>query len=62
MNTLKIINTFLCLAVDLHAISTETVDRDFTKNVRKQPHQQGALTMSVVDNRSFQDIDIFFFA
>jgi hypothetical protein len=50
------------LAADLTAISTEAVDRDFTKQVWKQAHQQGALTMSMIDHRSFQDIDTFFSA
>ena len=50
------------LAADLHAISTEPVERDFTKQVWKQAHQQGAPTMSMIDNRSFHDIDTFFSA
>ena len=52
----------MCLSADLHTISTEPVYRDFTKQVRKQSHQQRALTMSMIDNRSFQDTDIFLFA
>lgn len=52
----------MCLSADLHAISTEPVNRDFTKQVREQPNRQRVLTVSMIDYRSFQDIDIYLFA